>query len=498
MGCTFAPVLLAAAALLGNVANAAEAAVARVTAFTPQGPSRDVRQVTARFSEPMVSLGDPRAAAPFTVTCAVPGHGRWADTRNWVYDFERDLPAGLSCSLALTTGLRSVAGNAAGGTREFRFNTGGPALRASLPQDGSDEIDTDQAFIVAPDAAVDPATVTTRVACAVDNIAERIPVEILTGAAREAVLTQRRALGFRYFRLLARSEGDSAPTTAQLAAAEADLLVIRCRRSLPADTAVRLVWGAGVRAVTGLATTQDQVLQFRTRPPFTVKVACERVNAESPCLPMRPVRVMFSAPVPRERAGVVLVDAVGKRRLDPRVDKATAGKPLAPVVEELVFNGPFTERGSVTVQLPATLQDDSGRTAANAARFPLKVDFDEAPPLAKFAGEFGILEKKTGGILPVTIRNIESPVQAARLTPGTVGDIAARSLRLADDAQVARWLQRVENAMQSRGEWQAARGDVPGRWNELTGVTSVFAAGDATTAFSIPRATGEKTFEVIG
>ena len=82
-----------------------------------------MRQVAARFSEPMVAFGDPRLADPFTVQCEgdaarLKGRGRWADTRNWVYDFEADLPAGQRCTFTLKPDLKSAGG--AGGRRRAR------------------------------------------------------------------------------------------------------------------------------------------------------------------------------------------------------------------------------------------------------------------------------------------------------------------------------------------------------------------------------------------
>ncbi len=94
---------LVAALLLGMAAAATAAEVEKRTApqpvrielFSPQGSVKEVRQATARFSAAMVALGDPRLADPFEVSCAAAGKGRWADGRNWVYDFDADLPAGL-------------------------------------------------------------------------------------------------------------------------------------------------------------------------------------------------------------------------------------------------------------------------------------------------------------------------------------------------------------------------------------------------------------------
>jgi len=72
-----------------------------VVLFSPQRTVKKVRQVAARFSEPMVPFGDPRLSDPFEISCPVQGKGRWADDRNWAYDFEEDLPAGIRCEFLL-------------------------------------------------------------------------------------------------------------------------------------------------------------------------------------------------------------------------------------------------------------------------------------------------------------------------------------------------------------------------------------------------------------
>ena len=68
-----------------------------VEVFSPQGTLKAVRQAQARFDQPVVTLGDPRAADPFMVDCPVAGSGKWLDDRTWVYDFERDLPGAVRC-----------------------------------------------------------------------------------------------------------------------------------------------------------------------------------------------------------------------------------------------------------------------------------------------------------------------------------------------------------------------------------------------------------------
>ena len=80
---------------------AAQARAAGVEALSPQGEIKGIRQVTARFDVDMVPLGAPDLADPFQVECPSRGSGRWLDHRNWAYDFEQDLPAGMSCSFTL-------------------------------------------------------------------------------------------------------------------------------------------------------------------------------------------------------------------------------------------------------------------------------------------------------------------------------------------------------------------------------------------------------------
>jgi hypothetical protein len=143
-----APLLSVSATLLALTAESAtpppSTDTVQVESFTPEGYVKQVRQVTVRFSAPMVALGDPRLEDPFTVDCAASGQasgeasgkGRWADTTNWVFDFDADLDAGVRCRFVLKPGLTSVAGIPVSGRSEFSFHTGGPAILASLPREG--------------------------------------------------------------------------------------------------------------------------------------------------------------------------------------------------------------------------------------------------------------------------------------------------------------------------------------------------------------------------
>ena len=107
------PVWLFLAAMAASTGSLAADPV--IELFSPQGAVKKVRQVTVRFSAPMVPFGDPRLREPFEIDCPARGNGRWADSRNWIYDFDQDLPAGLRCAFRLRAGTTTLDGDAIGG-----------------------------------------------------------------------------------------------------------------------------------------------------------------------------------------------------------------------------------------------------------------------------------------------------------------------------------------------------------------------------------------------
>ena len=166
----------------------AVAFAATIESFSPNGEVKGVRQVTARFSSAIVSFGDPRELAPFAIACnpadRVKGTGRWADTRNWVYDFDQDLPAGVRCDFSLNAGLKTLTGEAITGVAQYSFSTGGPAIVQSEPYEGS-TIAEDQTFLLALDAAATRESIEKNVYCDIDGVNEKVGVKILSNADRD-------------------------------------------------------------------------------------------------------------------------------------------------------------------------------------------------------------------------------------------------------------------------------------------------------------------------
>jgi alpha-2-macroglobulin len=364
---------------IGNQTFAGGAA--EVKTFSPQGVVKGVRQATATFSEPMVPFGDPRLADPFTVQCPAKGQGRWIDSRTWAYDFTADLPGGVGCEFRLQEGLKALSGAAVSGKKTFRFSTGGPAVVRSTPFEGNEQIDAGQIFVLYLDAAPQEASLTENVYFSVAGVKERVGINIVTGNERRKIL---KAINYK---------GD-----------DRLVVLVQARQAFPDAAAVKLIWGRGVASTSGIATEQDQVLSFRTREPFRAEFWCTREKADRACIPILPLGVRFTAPIPVQIAEqIVITDPQGKKW----PGKIGDSERRRGIISYLTFPGPFPEKAKLTLRLPGGIRDEAGRILTNADKFPLPVATDVYPPLAKFAARFGIIEAKGDRLLPVTIRNIE-------------------------------------------------------------------------------------------
>lgn len=491
------------ATVLALAAVGASSGPPTVTLFTPTGTVEAIEQVRVRFSDAMIAFGDPRAAAPVESACGA-GVGRWVDAREWAFDYAAPLPGGLRCRFALKTGLRTLAGAAVTGTRAFDFDTGGPTIVDQAPAgesgSGDDDGDTigtaeeDQAFILALNAPATAASVAEHARCVVEGVGEAIPFDAVSDAERAAVISSADKAEYGWRRLLENAgwakprygDPDAKPV------AKRPLFIGRCRRALPPGGRVSLIWGAGIASPSGLVTTVAKRIDFKVRPAFTARFQCSRVNSAAACSPVEAMNVAFSAPVPIETAMAVRLVGVDGKAFAPTPPEKGRGS-REKLVSKISFSAPFPERAEYRVMLPAGLVDASGRTLQNAARFPLTVHTDDAPPLVKFAGTFGIVESEEGGVLPVTLRNVE-PALA-----GKVSAIAGRALRVDDaDGTVADWLRRLDKAEERTSYEEPIEGSDKKRSIETTRGVPLIAPGDAATGLSVPKPNGAHAFEVVG
>ena len=515
--------------------GATAASAAQVDFFSPRGEVKGVRQVAVRFSEPMVAFGDPRLPEPFQIECPAPGSARWADQKNWVYDFDHDLPAGLRCSFRLKPDLVSLEGNKLEGDQAFEFSTGGPAIVQMMPYERS-RIDEEQIFLLGLDAPATEPSITANAYCDIRGIAERVPVRVIVGDERKTLLAARRDFVDRFLTVLFKDGReiviDGRPfgkgtRFEQFLSADGEgkfpIAVLQCMRRLPNNAQFRLVWGKGIVSESDVPTRQDQLLAYEVRDTFQARFTCDRVNKDAQCLPILPMRLAFTAPVARAMAEKIALKSQGKA--------IPAGLPdlkHAPeFVSEVFFNGPFPERAQFTVEVPPDLTDDAGRTLANQRRFPLPVRTDEYPPLAKFSARFGIIEAKGDAMMPVTLRNLDALVEGRLARTGSKDDATGGLTEKADAA--INWLKnKLEESRQSGGtvpgsysrvadgdtmtilDWMKRLRQIENerwRYDEKTnknvpeyrlGQASIFSGRDRVTRLQVPKPAGARAFEVVG
>jgi uncharacterized protein YfaS (alpha-2-macroglobulin family) len=456
--------------LFSGVAHAEDAATtpppARVESFSPQGVVRGVRQVVARFSEPMVALGDPRSAAdPFRIECPMEGASRWADGRSWVYTFKKELPAGLRCRFLLRREARTLGGSPLKGKRVFAFSTGGPAVVNTRPWGGrirGSKVAEDQLFALELDAEAKPESVERSVSFAVSNLSDPVGVRLVVGADREAIL---RAVDWK--------------------PEDARYVVLAARQRFAPGSKLLLRWGKGVETKSGVARDSDQTFAFEVQEPFSVRLRCRRENKKADCIPLLPIEVRFSAPVSMTVASRTVLREVppagsasrsGPGRSWPGMrSDPTDGDPL---VQELTFRGPFPLHATLRAELPEGLVDDAGRAPDDAGSL-LEVRTAGLPPLAKFAGRFGILEAASP-ILPVTLRNLEAGAGTSE-PPKIRARLAVRQqfVSSSDAATILGWLHALE----------------------VERTSSIFAVrglAASPTETDLPRTLGNDAFEVVG
>ncbi len=427
---------------------------AKVDVFTPEGAVKNIRQVAVRFSEQIVPFGDPFLKDPFDTNCTDNATGRWIDGKNWSYDFAADLPAGVKCDFKLKDGLKTLSGKTVDGKNEFSFSTGGPAVVRPDPYEGS-LIEEEQAFLFLLDSTVDEKSVLEHVYCSVSGIGEKIGVMPVDDKKKKEIIKSMWV------------EDRKTPK-----------LIFQCKRALPPDKEVKIVWGAGVKSKSGVATTTDQVITYKTRPPFTITFECQRERPEKQCIPLTNMKILSSAPIPWSVAKEITLKADNGKTWKLK-DKGEHNNDTG--VTYAYFEGPFPEKSGFTINLPANIKDDSGRVLSNLNKFPLKVSTDEYPPLAKFASRFGIVELNATPALPITVRNVESLLKMSHATKGAsaAGGVKGKIHNVArgDDEAIIKWLRILS----------AAEREKP-----------ILTGKEETENLSIPLPGAGKDFEVVG
>lgn len=414
----------------------------QVQKLTPQGTVDGVRQVVLQTDQDAVRFGDPQAPAPAQVTCTTArnaeGTGRWNSAREWVWQFARPVPGGERCQVQLNKSFKSPSNEVLAGASSYSFEVQGPRITRIWPQTYL-PIDEEQVFVLRLNAPVTRDSLLQHSHCRSPEVGERIPLRWVDGTEASSILQ-----GLNLAR-----QADKEP---------GQWVLVSCNRRLTPGSDVQLIYGAGVQTPTGVTNRKREVLDFSVRQAFTAEMSCERERANAGCLPVRPVRLSFSAPVDKKLAAQArLVGAGGSISPSLQGDESTT--------DTLEFAPPLQPSSSYRLELPADLVDELGRPLTNAASFPLTIQTGDAPALAKFASDsFGVLERyaqgrdSEGAVLPLTVRHIEGMDQRD-------GAAQLRDLHLTQDADIIAWwnkLQRYRWGSVSRSRAaQDVRGPLP-------------------------------------
>ena len=444
---------------------------ATVKQFSPQGRVAEQSRATATFDADMVKLGDADAAAPFAIDCGnVQGEGRWSDARTWAWQMARPLQPGERCVFTLRSGLSTTAGESLSGKNRFEYFGAAPRPWRLQPKPGT-RIEEDQAFVINGGGALKADSLESNLWCEADGIGQRISARPVSKEIRAAVLSQVSGMG-------------------------SEPLVVACAERLPAGSRMKLVWGKGILAQNGTPSEKEESFIYTVREPFKATLNCEREKAGAPCSPLSSLTLNFNASFDAKLLPKFRLLTPDGSRIPNDPNKGNSNQQTS--VESVTFPGPLPQNAEVALELTPDLKDDSGRPLANSASFPLKIRTGSLPPLAKFPGNFGIVELKEGGLLPVTLRNVEATLKTTRLA--LPGSHRFSEQHLTEDADVIAAMLALETFEQQS---QSVKRVVDGEIRQISDPyfareLSFLGKRPGITRQELPKPGGSSEFEVVG
>ncbi|MDX2219392.1 MAG: MG2 domain-containing protein [Burkholderiales bacterium] len=324
--------------------------------------------------------------------------------------------------------------------------------------------------------------------CEISNIEEKVEIQIVRGAERA--------------RALKAAELQDKPQN----------VTLRCAHRFPFKSEVVLKNEAGVMwqgAASGGqgASAQDDAggrgfeFKYAVQSQSGWGVNCERENANADCIPIRPIVVRFDRELTdAEKAGVTLTSTAGKRY------QAYPSKNA----EDPMYHDPSRE--IVFTKLPPSTRFEVNIPATVRARLqhaqPLQIRTADYPPLVKFAGRFGIVERNAGALLPVTLRNLEpylnpAPAQpatpATTTTPGTLAKL--RQIHVSSDDDLVAWSQKFDrffNFSDGGGDPDDQYFDPDNKQQKDLRARSLLMKEPNVAVNTLPKPLGAKEFEVVG
>ena len=427
--------------------------VSTIENFSPEGEVKDIKEVVIRFTDSMVPMGSPNVFMDlFQITCPTTGKFSWIDDKTLTYQFSKALESGVMCEFALKDSAKTLSGLQMGGKKIYSFTTGGPYILQSEPSDGA-SIDPGQYFYLQTSTELDKASLLQKLYFSLEGRREKIEPLFATDEEEESI-----------YSILFKNKKNK------------NSYIIKPKLNFPEGKKVQLVFSKGILSKSGVPLSEDQILNFETRDPFSLSYYCNRENANSGCTPFSDIYVNFTASVSTNIAKKIKFRNNSKT-VYPEFSEDSSDDG---VVNSVTFKGPFPENSTFLLDIPADFKDDSGRPIQNPKKYPMKISIAKYPPIAKFPAKFGILELDSGTSLPVSIRNVEPALRARSLTlsknPTAAMGIPGKRMKLSAD-QVLQYLTKIQYHDREK---------------------SIFDNPKLTFPFEVPQPLGSEVFQSVG
>lgn len=366
--------------VFATYANSAE-----VRKFSPQGKITSQTRIDIIFTEDMVELGQTGdVKKPFIINCSdnsivESASGQWVEPNHYSWQLAQPLSPRQKCEFTINEKVLTLK-NEKLKKQKFSFYTGGPKITEIYPD--SSEVEADQIFIISADFSINETSLIENSWCEVEGIGQKIPIKLASVKEQKQVF--------------------------ELLEVKSPAKAFSCSQNFPLSAKLQINISEKIKTTSGILFDQKFSRKYRVRAPFKVELTCSR--SKTTCSPLTPIYLEFNNYVDNKYLDKIYIrtaDGIKKGTVD---DEDYEGK--SNVFQKIKFTAPWQEGEEITVELPSDLIDIADKQLSNKDKFPLKVKLGELPALAKFSGNFGILELKEGGVLPLTIRNLENEINA--------------------------------------------------------------------------------------
>jgi uncharacterized protein YfaS (alpha-2-macroglobulin family) len=470
---------------------------AEITQFVPQGNIKEIRQVVVKFNSEMIPMGDPKINLDiFDIKCfgadknkkiKLPTNTtRWADNKTWIMDFDEALSSGINCEYSIKDNVLDLSKTKVKQTGAYFFNTGGPRIVGSYPYSGAG-ISNDQYFIIQTDGDIDLKSFSSNVFLEISGINEKIKTKIIQDQNRNELIQFAIEHNYQWHNL--RKELEKVKNNKKLfdefkLLKFKNFIIFSADRKFPDGSKVVIHFSKGIKTLSGMATTEENIFEYETIAPFTAEFSCSRLSITEGCNPIENVSINFSNSLnAMDLKDTKLIGPGGKEwKANEFLEVNKKGLNAESELSQLTFKGPFPEKSQFKLILPNNLKDILDRKLTNQKSFPLTFNVTAYSPLIKFNGRFGILEKNGGANLPVSVRNIEKKILFDQ------SEILGKALNLSSTDQIKKVIDLYQR-IQTKDEYPMVENDqrnIP-----------VLAKNEGK-PFYIPKPLGENEYEMMG